>query len=400
MKTVSRRTLLRSGAQLAAMSALAACIRPVQASVPIINNWIDRSDAMTKPTSPRQEQAFPVPEATLEQKIGQMLLIGFPGTALAENAEILQAARAGKVGGVVLFGHNVRGVEQMRALTDQLQNATAIPMFVSLDQEGGLVSRLGAWAGLATNFSAQYLGEVNNLEVTRTQAESTAAILKGMGVNLNLAPVVDLNLNVWNPVIGGVGRAYSSNPNRVVEQARTVIAAHRAHGVGNTLKHFPGHGSSDGDSHLGFVDVTDHWQEKELSPYIQLIADGSADAVMTAHIFNARLDPDYPATLSHKVITGILREQLGFQGVIFSDDMRMRAISDLYEPAHAVLRAVEAGVDVIAISNNIAGKMPISPTEAYQILLDHVGTGLIPQERIDASYRRIMQFKAKLGLFA
>lgn len=395
---LSRRAFLRAATQTAAATTLTACVRPVQASTGNgVVTWDDQRDAINKPEM-QQEQALPIPEATLEAMVGQMLLIGFSGTVVGAGSQIVEAVRSGKVGGVVLFGGNVQGVEQMKTLTATLQAAAATPLFVSLDQEGGLVSRLGSWAGLSSNHSAQYLGEVNDLNLTRTQALSTARTLHDLGVNMNLAPVVDLNLNIWNPVIGGVGRAYSSNPDRVFEQAKTVIDAHHEEGVVCTLKHFPGHGSSSGDTHLGFVDVTDSWQEVELSPYIQLLAAQEVDAIMTAHIYNARLDPDYPATLSEKVVTGLLREKMGYQGVIISDDMRMRAISDVYEPADAILRAVQAGVDIIAISNNIAGKRPISPSEAYQILVDHVGTGLIPRERIEQSYRRIMALKRKMGL--
>lgn len=400
MKNSSRRTFLRTAAQAVAAGALTACVQPIQATTVLgaVPRWVDARDAASKPERLEQEQPLPIPEATLEAMIGQMLLIGFHGSVVYDGTEIVEAARSGKIGGVVLFGGNVRGVDQMKVLTASLQLVAPTPLFISLDQEGGLVSRLGSWAGLSSNHAAQYLGEVNDLNLTRTQATSTASVLRDLGVNMNLAPVLDLNLNPWNPVIGGVRRAYSSNPDRVVEQARVVVDAHREHRVATVLKHFPGHGSSDGDTHLGFVDVTDSWQEQELSPYIQLLAEQRVDAIMTAHIYNARLDADYPATLSQKIITGILRQQLGYDGVIISDDMRMRAISDLYEPADAVLRAVEAGIDIIAISNNIAGKQPISPTEAYQILLDHVGTGLISRERIDASYRRIMALKMKLGL--
>jgi beta-N-acetylhexosaminidase len=397
----TRRTFLRTATQGFAAAALTACVQPVQASAgDAAVSWSDERDAHSKPVLRQQEQPLPIPEATLETMVGQMLLIGFFGAEVAAESEIVDAARTGKIGGVVLFGGNVRGIDQMKSLTSTLQAAASTPLFVSLDQEGGLVSRLGSWAGLSSNHSAQYLGEVNNLNLTREQALSTGSILRDLGVNMNLAPVVDLNLNVWNPVIGGVRRAYSRNPDRVFEQAKTVIDAHREQGIVCTLKHFPGHGSSDGDTHLGFVDVTDSWQEIELSPYIQLMAAQEVDAIMSAHIFNARLDPDFPATLSHKVITGLLREQLGYQGVVISDDMRMRAISDIYEPADAVLRAVQAGIDIIAISNNIAGKRPISPREAYQILLDHVGTGLIPRERILQSYNRIMALKLKMGLVA
>ncbi len=402
-RALSRRRFLAGAAHSAAAALLAGCVRPAHAAGGLASRpaYVDLTAALHKPpASFPQRQALPVPEPTLEAKIGQMLLVGFGGRVLLENSTLLKSVAAGRLGNVVLFGHNIIDAPQLRLLTQTLQAAAPVPLLIALDQEGGYVSRLGTWAGITPNHSAQYLGEINNLELTRTQAASTAAILRDLGVNLNLAPVVDLNTNPWNPVIGAVQRSYSSNPESVSAHAQVTIQAHREAGVGSTLKHFPGHGSSDGDTHLGFVDVTQSWSTTELAPYAKLIGAGEADAIMTAHIFNATLDAELPATLSRPVITGILREQLGFDGVIITDDMRMRAISDIYSPADAILKAVHAGVDMIAISNNIPGKQQITPDEAFTILQDHVGTGLIARARVDESYRRIMAFKAKLGLVA
>jgi beta-N-acetylhexosaminidase len=223
-------------------------------------------------------------------------------------------------------------------------------------------------------------------------------VLRNLGINLNLAPVVDLNLNPYNPVIGGVQRSYSSDPDVVAAHAAAAIDAHRIRGVGTTLKHFPGHGSSRSDTHLGFVDVTDTWQTIELAPYVKLLAADKVDAIMTAHIFNSTLDPELPATLSKPVITGILREKLGYDGVVISDDMRMRAISDIYAPEDAILKVINAGVDLIAISNNIPGKTAISASAAFEIIRNLVESGQISEERIAQSYRRIVRLKAALKL--
>src|SRR5690606_10098573 len=167
-----------------------------------------------------------------------------------------------------------------------------------------------------------------------------AATLAEAGINLNLAPVVDVNVNPDNPVIGQLERSFSGDPDVVTEQAKAFIEAHHEHGVLCTLKHFPGHGSSEADSHLGFVDVTNLWSRQELEPFRNLIDAGLADAIMTAHIFNANWDSEHPATLSRAVITGILREELGYDGVVITDDMQMGAIRDFYGFEAAVVMSV------------------------------------------------------------
>lgn len=400
MAHLSRRQFLLRASQTLSAALLAGCALPARAAdlATTSTPFNDFSSAMAKPplSYPRQ-QALPVPEFTLETKIGQMLMVGFSGRYLSEESAIIQDLRANKVGSIVLFGHNLASAGQAAALTSMLSAASALPLLISVDQEGGFVSRFGAWSGITPNYSAQYLGAQNDLELTRTQGDSTATVLSSLGVNLNLAPVVDLNLNPSNPVIGRVQRSFSGDPAVVVEQSRTLIDAHHQHGVLCTLKHFPGHGSSTGDTHLGFVDVTETWQDAELEPFGRLVAGGQVDAVMTAHIFNGRLDAQYPATLSRPIITGILREQLGYGGVIISDDLRMRAISDLYTPEDAILRAIDAGVDILAISNNIPGKKQISAGQAFDIILNLVNTGALSGERIEQSFQRIMQLKAKLG---
>jgi beta-N-acetylhexosaminidase len=401
MKRLSRRRLLLGASQAASAAFLAACIQPLHAESgarrPVLFQDLSTSEVKPPIGFPSQ-QPVPFPDASLDAQVGQMLLVGFGGKWLADSAPILAAIGSGRLGSVVLFGHNIVDAAQLRLLTQTLQAAAAIPLLVSLDQEGGYVSRLGAWSGITPNYSAQYLGSQDNLELTKSQGTSTATVLKDYGINLNLAPVVDLNLNPANPIIGRVQRSYSDNPDRVYAHAKATIDAHRDQGVGCTLKHFPGHGSSNGDTHKGFVDVTQSWQEIELSPYIQLIADGEVDAVMTAHIFNSNLDPALPATLSKPVITGLLREKLQYDGVVMSDDMRMRAISDLYSPEDAILKAVEAGVDIISISNNIPGTSMISADQAFDILRGYVDTGQISTDRVAQSYRRIMALKAKIGL--
>jgi beta-N-acetylhexosaminidase len=178
----------------------------------------------------------------------------------------------------------------------------------------------------------------------------------------------------------------------VAQQAAAFVDGHRRHGVRTALKHFPGHGSAAGDTHAGIVDVTDAWSEVELEPFERLIASGHADAVLTAHVFNATLDPDYPATLSAATITGILRQQLGFDGPVISDDLQMGAIREEYGYSDAVALAIEAGVDILTIANQQVFEADVV-RRTIDIVAAHVASGRIGEERIDEAYRRIRVLK-------
>ena len=285
----------------------------------------------------------------LEEKIGQMLMIGFRGLAVDESPHIVRDLKEYHLGGVVLFDYDVpsrtpvRNVDspgQVGELVAALKSHASYPLLVAIDQEGGRVNRLKERFGFPPTLSAGYLGETDHPDTTRFHAERTARMLSELGINLNFAPVVDLNLNPDNPIIGGIDRSFSADPHQVVRHARIFSEAHRRAGVRSTLKHFPGHGSSEDDSHLGMVDVTGLWSESELIPYRELIRNGDAELIMTAHIFNQKLDEDHPATLSRKVITGILREELGFDGVVVSDDMQMDAVRSYYGVEKAIELAI------------------------------------------------------------
>jgi beta-N-acetylhexosaminidase len=350
--------------------------------------------------------AYAVPLPPLDVKIGQMLMVGFRGLTLRENSTIMRNIQDERVGAVVLFdqdvglgraARNIASPEQVQTLIDQLQQAAPTPLLVAVDQEGGRVSRLHERYGFPPMASPAYLGVINDLEKTDATADQMAAIMAELGINLNLAPVVDLNVNPNNPIIGKLGRSISNDPQTVVAHAAAMISAYHRHGIMCTLKHFPGHGSSLGDTHYGFVDVTQTWREEELQPFEKLIDAGLADAVMTAHIFNARLDDALPATLSHKIITGMLREQLGHDGVIISDDMQMGAISNHYAFDEAIQVAVLAGVDMIALANNIRFAQNVAD-RAHNAIRRMVEEGKIGEARIDASYRRIMALKQRIAL--
>jgi beta-N-acetylhexosaminidase len=338
---------------------------------------------------------------TLEQKIGQMLIAGFRGLSYDENSTISKAIRKGQLGGVILFDRdvqlasdirNIESPEQVAELNRGLKSQSEQPLFVSVDQEGGTVCRLKERNGFPPTVSLEYLGQKDDLELTRTYARETAVTLKKAGFNLNFAPCVDLNLNPDNPIIGSRGRSISREVSKVVRHATVIVDECRSNGIIAVLKHYPGHGSSKGDSHHGFVDVTDIWQLKELSTFRDLIDLGRADMIMTAHIFNENYDKKYPATLSKGWLKGILRFGLDFDGVIISDDMQMKAITNDFGLEESLMLSVNAGIDILCFANNVDYDDDIIE-KVNEILIKHVRDGRISVERIDESIERILKIK-------
>lgn len=349
------------------------------------------------------------PPPSLREKIGQLLLVGFRGCVPAECDCIVRDIGKHHVGGVILFDQemadparprrNIESPAQVSALVEFLQAQARVPLLVSVDQEGGRVNRLKPAYGFPESVSHEELGRLNRPDETYRHAAATAQTLASLGFNLNLAPVVDLDAHPDNPIIKGKGRSFSSDPEVVARHAAEFVRAHRAHGVLTCAKHFPGHGSATGDTHLGLVDVTQTWHERELIPFQRLIAADLCDAIMSAHVFNARLDPERPATLSRAVITGLLRERLGFRGVITSDDMEMKAISSHYGLENSIPAAIEAGVDVLCFGNNLSHDPDIA-AKASGILVRSVESGRISEARIDESYARVLALKRKARLIA
>lgn len=341
----------------------------------------------------------------LDVKIGQMLKIGFRGIEIADTNHIVRDIKEYHLGGVVLFDYdvpsdravrNIRSPHQVEQLVKDLKQLAKSPLIVSIDQEGGQVARLKPKYGFPETVSAQYLGELNNPDSTQYYARQTAETLSDLGINVNLAPVVDVNTNPDNPVIGSIERSFSADPKTVAKHAAIYIRTMHNHEILTVLKHFPGHGSSKEDSHLGVVDVTDTWSQKELVPYRELINNGLADAIMTAHIFNARLDSTYPATLSKSTISGILRDRLGFDNIIISDDLMMGAIRQEYGLKTTIRQALHAGVDILSFANNSVYDSEIVP-KAHRIIKDLIKEEKISRERIDRSYQRVMKFKEHLN---
>lgn len=344
---------------------------------------------------------------SLREKIGQLLSVGFRGARPDECALIVRDIREQHIGGVILFDQemadpttkrrNIESPAQVKELLAFLQSHARIPLLTSIDQEGGRVNRLKPVYGFPESISHEELGQLDQPAETYRQAAATAQTLAGLGLNWNLAPVVDLAVRADNPIIKGKGRSFSGDPEAAARHAAEFVKAHRAHGVLTCLKHFPGHGSATGDTHHGLVNVTDTWSEQELTPFRRLIEAGLCDAVMSAHVFNAKLDPERPATLSRKVITGILRERLGFRGVVSSDDMEMKAISSHYGLENSVPDAINAGIDVLCFGNNLSYDPNIAQ-RAADILVRAVESGRVPAARIDEACERVLALKRKAGL--
>ncbi len=349
----------------------------------------------------QDEPRYTSEQQQLREDIGEMLLVGFRGTALIPQNHILRDIKEYHVGGVILFEYdapsgrrprNVTSPEQLKTLCSQLQDAGDGKLLIGIDQEGGKVNRLKERYGFPSFYSAQHTAQVGDDSV-RDNARRTATVLHDLGINLNFAPCVDVNINPDCPVIGKLERSFSANPKRVTACARIWIEEQRAAGVVSCLKHFPGHGSSSKDTHDGLVDVSHSWQRSELVPYATLIEEGQVEMVMTTHVFNGHLDSVWPATLSQPTLTVLLRDSLQYQGVIVTDDLAMGAMVDEYSYEEIVQRSILAGADLLCLSNNGKQYDTDLVPNTVELIYGLVQHGKIPAERIHASAHRIRALK-------
>jgi beta-N-acetylhexosaminidase len=353
------------------------------------------------------------PNLQLRKKIGQMIMVGFKGTKPSdiEVKTLERQAQKGLIGGVIFFAYNLDNPQQVNKLTTSFKQVqTPHPLLLAIDQEGGKVQRLQAKNGFTDFLSAK--------EVTKRYANTStdyyagmAKMVKDAGFNMALGPVVDLEYNPkhqkLNPVIGALERSYGANPHIVSHYASSFITAFHQHGVLTALKHFPGHGYAQKDSHKGMVDVTLTHSPVELEPFYQLIHTDKADAIITGHLVNRNYDPVYPATLSRKTIKPLLRDK-GYKGVIISDCLHMGAIQKHFTFDDIIIRAINAGVDILLFSNNNAvsinttssdGRIP-SPQLVKNIITvieQAVAEGKISPQRINASYKRIVKMKERMS---
>jgi beta-N-acetylhexosaminidase len=348
---------------------------------------------------------FIVEKSTLVQKISQLFVIGFAGAELTNNHPIIRDLQERGLGGVILFDrllatragdNNIIDPDQVRQLTSILKRHGGERLLIAVDQEGGRVNRFKANRGFPQVPSAAELGVADDLDQTYQSARTTAAMLKSLGINWNLSPVVDLAINPNNPIIAKFGRSFGATPAQVGNHAQAWIAGHHDCGLLTCVKHFPGHGSSRSDSHFGFVEITGCWQEVELEPFAQLIKRKLVDAVMVGHLYHAALDPDYPASLSHQIITGILRQRLGFNGLVVADDLQMQAITDHYSFGEACCLAIKSGCDLLIIGNNLQHDPEILEKGLVAVSRG-LDEGFITENELEASWRRVQTFKQQLG---
>ena len=343
---------------------------------------------------------LPVTKYT-NQQLGQLLIVGFRGSEIDANSKIVKDIKEFNLAGVVLFdydiesgdfGRNIINPNQLLKLSSALVAYSQTPPIIAIDQEGGKVSRLKSHYGFPNTKTAAYLGEIDSEDSTRFYARKIAQEFMVVGVNTNFAPVVDINLNPSNPIIGNYERSFSSDPTKVVEHVGYVLDEFDKEGILSVLKHFPGHGSSNEDSHLGVTDVSNVWKKSELIPYKQLFKEREINAVMTAHIYNANLDSLHPATLSEKIIQGLLRDTLGFNGVVFSDDMQMEAIRDEYGLETAIELSLNAGIDILIFANNLIYEKDIAE-KAIGIIQKGIAEGRISESKIDSALARVARLK-------
>nr|WP_319383902.1 glycoside hydrolase family 3 N-terminal domain-containing protein [uncultured Roseibium sp.] len=358
-----------------------------------------RSESVAKVSVGTAKAAAAIP---LRQKIGQMILIGFVGDRPARSGvkRVLEQLDAGEIGGVLYLGRNLGNKRTVQRMNTAFREAApaALPPLIAIDQEGGRVQRLRGRNGFPETPSAKRIARKGSPTDARRTYRVLAKNLADWGFTLNLAPVVDVDANPRNPIIGRLGRSYSSDPEQVAAFGNAFVSAHRAHGVLTALKHFPGHGSSLRDSHEGAVDVTITWSEDELIPFRQLIAGDMADIVMTAHVINRKLEEtevNVPMSLSQSALTAVLRGDLGFGGVIMSDDIQMDAIRWNFSLKEAVLKAVEAGTDILLFANDKRPD-PEIPQKVADILEAAADHDRDLARKIDAAYDRIVTLKSRL----
>jgi beta-N-acetylhexosaminidase len=340
--------------------------------------------------------------ATLDEKIGQMVMVGFRGKEVDENSRIIEQIRHGEVGGVILYDwdqinknheRNIESPEQLKRLCHTLKSYAGEPLLIAVDQEGGLVNRLKPAYGFPDTLSAAELGSMSPFK-TYEESRKIAYTLYQAGINLNLAPVADLNIHPLNPSVNLKGRSFGSDSVEVSSYLFMFWFGHRDYNIATTLKHFPGIGSADKNTHLEFVDVTDTWSSDELWPFQAMISNLQAmipsndGLIMTGHIYNKNLDPDYPASLSEKVVQKLLREEMGFDGVVISDDLQMGAIRHYYSLRESIKLAILSGTDLLLFANNEVYDEGIAP-KVVALIKEMVESGEIPKQRIEESYERI-----------
>jgi beta-N-acetylhexosaminidase len=399
---LTRRRFL--GAALAAGAALIAACLPSsnqRSPSPSVAPATEEATA-SQPASPSESPsasaaASASPSADLRRTIAGLLVVGFRGMTVAEDGPVSDAIARDGLGGVILFDRdqgtgsprNVQSPQQLRALTAGLQGlAGQRRLIVAIDQEGGRVARLTPASGFPKIASEASIGRLDNEGAATTWGRLIATTLASVGVNLNLAPVVDLDVNPRNPAIGALDRSFSADPAIVTKLALAEIRAHHESSIATALKHFPGLGSATANTDFGVADVTKTWSRTELEPFRAIVVSGVADLVMAGHLVNRNLDPDHPASLSRAIVTDLLRGELAWDGVVITDDLEAGAITSAFGAEEAIALAIEAGNDLLLLANQQSYD-PNVAARTIDTIEGLVRSGRISAARLEESRGRV-----------
>ena len=344
---------------------------------------------------------------TLDQLVGQLIIAGFRSDKVSNNSNIVRYIKEYNLSGVILYdqdieknklgSRNIKSPAQLKMLTDNLQSISDNPLFISIDQEGGNVNRLNSSYGFPEFPSWQHIGLLDNDLITKQFAESMSETMTSTGINLNFAPVLDLDYGE-KTYIGKLERAFSGDPKLVIKHSKIFIDTMKNDNIISCGKHFPGQGSAKGDTHNGFIDISESWSVADLLPYTELIESHHLDMIMLSHVFNNKFDPEFPASLSHETITNSLRNDLNFKGVIICDDPSMRAISDNYDFEDMFVLMINSGIDLLCLGNNLHYDPDFIP-KAVRAIRSAIEKNRISTERINESIDRIASLKKKYNLY-
>lgn len=359
-----------------------------------IFRWLFLFLLMLQPGPVSGQEEAPAGEPSLDHMLGSMLMFGFRGASPDEK--FLSLVREGKVGNFILFdrdvatngSRNIESPQQLRGLCASLRQESPLQIFIGVDQEGGQVRRLKPQKGFFDLPSAQRMGQ-GNPHATYEIADKLGQELHDLGINLDLAPVVDVDSNPFNPGIGKLGRAFNTEPKTAAMHALAFGRGLAKNGVAPALKHFPGQGCAEKDSHEEPVDISACWNaDVDLLPFAEIIRAGWPGMIMIGHLNLRDLDNELPASLSKNIVTGLLRNGLHWQGVVISDDLQMKAVTQGRDLREVLSLAVNAGVDILLFGNNLEWDEDL-PDKVFAALRALVDEGVISKERVRQSWDRI-----------
>jgi len=343
---------------------------------------------------------------TLERLIGQLIIAGFRGSNAPPDSPIANFIKDYNLAGVILYdedvkigglgSRNIQSPDQLKDLSDQLQSFSKDGLLISIDQEGGGTNRLKSNYGFPETPSWNHMGLLDNDLMTLQFSQTIASTLNDCGINVNFAPVLDLNYG-HETVIGKAERANSPLPKTVIHHSRIFIQSLKENNVISCGKHFPGQGSAIGDTHEGYTDISESWTVKDLLPFDKLIQSRDLDMIMVSHTFDDKLDPEFPASLSKEIISTVLRQDLGFSGVVICDDPSMKAISDHYDLETTIELMLNAGIDLFCLGNNLNYDPDYIPN-SVEAMVSLVNNRKVLENRIQESIERINQLKSNYNI--